>query len=263
MNLYKDKHIFIPLFLVFAAIVSYRAWQDMHPPPRAPHAFFDTYYFVHNDAMLTPFTTDPEDKRLLVIEAGDIRAGKDGALALGAPPVTPISLPQREIVLVMSVDAVPKDFASLGNLLAEAAGKWRDLGDIINDIYIKGPTDKKSLAEMVDGMNTMRDTMHNDYWLGIFAEEAALKAIPDARSKLEEAGKSLRTVILNAKNEQHPDEKIADLIMRLDKSRETPFLLQVEALPDYNALQKALTSPGPDKFVGFLVDADKAPKPPQ
>jgi hypothetical protein len=259
MNIYKDKHIFIPIFLAFAAIVGYRAWLDMHPPAHPPRAIFDTYYFVHDDKGMAPFTADPDDERALVVFAGHIHGGKDG-LALDPSPVTPISLPQREIILMFTLDAVPDSLDDLAPLLTKQAERWRYLGDIINDLYIKGPLDKKSFGELLAGVNSLREALHDEYWLGLYAARDPLLTTPDVAKKTEEAGKSLRTVILNAAEAQKPSEKLADTILKLDHDNEVPFLLEVDQLPDFNALQKAL-KPEPERFVGFMLDAEKAAPP--
>ena len=260
MNLYKDKHIYLPLFAVVAVIVGFRAWQDMHPAPKPPKDFFDTNYMVHNDQQMAPFTTDPDDQRDLVIDIGEIRTGKDGAVTLTPAPVTPITLPQREIILVASYDTLPNSLEAMGPLLAKAADKWRDAGDIVNDIYLKGPQDKKSVAAAFDQVNALRESLQNEYWLGFFVDRAALDSLPGVREKIEEAGKSMRTLVYTLKEAQRPGEKLEEMITKIDHDYEAPFMVKVNQLPDFKALREKL-KPEPERFVGFILDAGDKPPP--
>ncbi len=251
MSFSKDKHIIIPLFLAFSAVVAFRTWKDMHPPPTPKAGLYDTYYFVKDDAALKPFTSDPDDARPLVIMAGNIVTAKDGSLSVKSTPVAPVSLPQREIIPVFTLDAVPSSPEALAKTINEATEKWTNLGDLINDVYVDAPRDSKSLGKMLDQVNEVH--MHGDYWLGLFVDRKALENVSDAKTRLEEANKSMRTLILNQKEAQNPGEKLPQLIEDLDKAAVLPYLIEVKEAPDFEALHKEL-QPEPERFVGFLVD---------
>jgi hypothetical protein len=107
---------------------------------------------------------------------------------------------------------------------------------------------------MLDQVNAVRDAMHGSYWLGLFADRKSLESLTDAKLKLEEADKSIRTIILDQKEAQKPGEKLPELIEELDKADVLPFLLKVKEAPDFEALHKEL-HPEPERFVGFLVDS--------
>lgn len=257
MNFSKDKHIIIPICLALAGIVAWRSWQDLNPPPRPRQAYFDTYEFIRSDAALSTVaaaSSDNNDNRALVIWAGDFKM-KDGKLALAATPVKPVSLPQREVVLLYTLDAMPKSAEALAESLKESAEKWKNQGDFVNDIYLDGPDDQKGLTEMLDQCNPLRESMHDDYWFGIFLSRKAIEALPDRQKRLDDAGKSLRMMIFNAKESLQPGEKLEDMIQKLDKY-ELPFMLMTDDAPDMAGLQQRL-KPEPERFGGFIVDKDK------
>jgi hypothetical protein len=254
MNFSKDKHIIIPVCLALAAIVAWRSWQDLHPPPRPQRAFFDTYDLVRNDEALATLATarDGRDKnRALVVWAGDFKL-KDGKLTLAGTPVKPVSLPQREIVLLYTLDAAPKSVEVFADELSMTAEKWRNQGDLVNDIYLDGPDDIKGLTEMLDQCNPLRESLHNDYWFGIFVGRRAFETLPDRQKLIDNASKSLRTIIFNAKESLQPDEKMEDMILQLDKY-ELPFMLLTDETPDTASLQQRM-KPEPQRFSGFIVD---------
>lgn len=257
MNFSKDKHIIIPLALAFAAIVGFRAWHDMHQPPKPAMARFDAFYFVKNDAELAPFTTNPDDERVLVVWAGDIATAKDGSLKLKSTPVSPLSIPQREIIPLYTLDRVPSSSEALAKLLEAATEKWREAGDLINDIYIEPPADKKSLATLIDETNNLRHDMKEEYWLGVYTNKAAIESLTDRVNRLEDAGKSIRTLIVETNHDIKPGEKLEDFIRAVDKISVLPFMLQMDKHPDFDRLQHTL-QPQPERFSGFVLAASAA-----
>ncbi|TAL33765.1 MAG: hypothetical protein EPN97_09010 [Alphaproteobacteria bacterium] len=257
MNFSKDKHIIIPICLALAGIVAWRSWQDLHPPPRPQRAFFDTYDFVRSDEGLAAAAVSGDsrnDDRALVVWAGDFKM-KGGKLSLAATPVKAVSLPQREIILLYTLDAMPKSVEELAENLAANAETWKNQGDLVNDIYLDGPDDKKGLTEMLEQCNPLREKLHNGYWFGIFLSRKAIETLPDRQKQIDNASKSLRTMIFNAKESQQPDEKLEDMIQKLDKY-ELPFMLVMEDTPDFARLQQRL-KPEPERFAGFILIKDK------
>jgi hypothetical protein len=257
MNFSKDKHIIIPVCLVLAGIVAWRSWQDLHPPPRPQHAFFDTYDFVRSDEGLAAVTasgnSDRVGDRALVVWAGDFKM-KDGKLSLAATPVKAISLPQREVILLYTMDAMPKSTDALAESLSENVQTWKNQGDLINDIYLDGPDDKKGLTEMLEQCNSLREKLHNDYWFGILLSRKAIETLPDRQKQIDDASKSLRLMIFNAKESLQPNEKLEDMIQKLDKY-ELPFMLVTDTEPDLTGLQQRL-KPDPERFGGFIIAKD-------
>ena len=258
MNFSKDKHIIIPVCLVLAGVVAWRSWQDLHPPPRPQRAYFDTYDFVRSDEALAAVTaagtTGRDKNRALVVWAGDFKM-KDDKLTLAATPVKPVSLPQREVILLYTLDAAPKSAESITEGLSETAEKWRNLGDLVNDIYLDGPDDIKGMTDMLEQCNPLRESLRNDYWFGLLLDRKALESLPDRQKLIDDAGKSLRILIFNAKESLQPDEKLEDMIRALDKY-EAPFMLLTEGEPDTAGLQQRL-KPEPERFSGFIVAKDK------
>ena len=264
MEFVKDKHIIIPVCLAIAGIIVYRSWHDLHPPEVKAPPTFGSFFLVRDDQTMQSMTKDKDNSYPLVVWAGEADIGADMKVSVKPSPVTPVNVQQRELRLLYTFEGplpAPGDLAvdDLAAALHASAEKWRDQGDVINDIYLDPPpaTDAGKLLAIC---NPLRDGLKKDYWLGVTINRKSLMALPDADKQIAEATKSMRMLIFDVKPSLQPGETTGEMIIKLSKL-EVAYMLLVDELPDFNALSSDIKEHAKNKdappFPAILIDPEK------
>jgi hypothetical protein len=264
MEFAKDKHIIIPVCLAIAGIIAYRSWHDLHPPEVKSAPAFGSYFLVRDDQTMNSLTRDKENSYPLVIWAGEADIGADMKVVLKPSPVTPVNVQQRELRLLYTLKGplpAPGDPAldDLGAALHASGEKWRDQGDVINDLYVDPPPGTDA-GKLLAFCNPLREGLKKDYFLGVTIDRKSLTALPDADKQLAEATKSTRMLIFDAKQSLQPGETMGEMIVKLSKL-EFAYMLRSDEIPDFKALADDVKDHAKGKNVpllpAFLIDPEK------
>ncbi|HYD18928.1 MAG TPA: hypothetical protein VEF76_10660 [Patescibacteria group bacterium] len=250
-----DKRITAAGIAIAAAIIAYGAWKDLHPllQPQVKAASFTSYKMLHD--VKDPAALAKDQTSSFIFPIGEIK-GDDGVFVPSS--LKPVSLPQQETVLLLTLDKVPSHFSPVYDSLREPVKAWSRSGSLVNDVFIdysENPPDLDRIGPFTSGL---RAYLQRQYWIILGVRRTALPFSQENRTKLANMLKGIEFIVYRMEDVEKTGETLGQTITRIDKEG-LPFLLRVKALPDYDALKKELPE-GKQNFSGFVLGQQPSDK---
>ncbi len=244
-----DKRIVAAGLLILAGIIGYNAWDDMQPKPFVTHKTTMTAYtLVLRQEDVAAVKND--DTASGIFWAGDIAADP---VAITPSPIPPVGLAQQSSMPLFKMETLPAKLSPLFDAMAVSIKPWVENTSTVNDIYI----DYLSKAPDIDGLspltNGLRGYFEQQYWVVLGLRRTSLSYPQETITKLGNMLKSVEYFVYYLDDVTAKNETLEQTINRIGKEG-IPFMLRTSAVPDYDALQKAMPD-GQQSFGGFIIDA--------
>lgn len=247
-----DKRIVAAGIIGLLTAIGWMTWKDMHPPPPEKKLFTLTPFMLADKP--AELEGIPESVAKLVVWSGDIRAAGGKAPVFTASPVAVVSLPQREMMPLVTLDALPHALSTLYEEVEEGFKPWKDAGNLINDVYVDCRWDSPDLAALGVFVNGLRGHLQREAYVILQVRRGSGEQDTATHEKMANMLKSVQTFVYDLKDVQRPDETLGQAILRLD-AENLPFMLRTDRQPDHAALAKQMEKP-PEIFGGFVLERD-------
>ncbi len=256
----ENVKLIVAIIVVFLAIVSYRAYKDMNPPPERPDAevALTPSYYAETDEALAKLPS--ENIGSVLVKAGEISVDKDGSPQLSLNGPKPRTFAQVDVIPVINISNLPKNLNLTYDQIDAAILPWRKVGSLINDVAINFTQDNPDYDDIRIFCNGLRGRWRQDTFLDLQLKPPSGEITPATRNKMADLLKNTKLFIFDQENAAHKGEKPAAAIERL-KKEELPFLFITHQAVDLTELGKVMGTKS-STFAGIVLDLSHV-KPPQ
>lgn len=245
----RHKKPYAVIFIAVLLLVVSGALWDMHKlenPDIEPKIAL-RYHFVDDAG---DFARLPRDTSPLFMKVGAMERHENGDYTLQNNDIEPITLPQREVNIVISFTDLPDGMTSFGMTIEREITRWKRKNNKIVEIVLDWQTDKPDTARLLAAATALRQRLKLDYWVGVTLRRAWFENDPAQLESL--AGvrpDGIRSYVYSAPEAVKDGETLTQTLGALDAFG-IPYLLRVQEPPSPKEAQQLIDSH--EKLVGFV-----------
>lgn len=253
-----DKRIVAAGIVIVGLFIGYGAWKDMHPPPRTVQiANFTSYHMVTSNEELEKLKAEKD--AAAIIWVGDIESAEDGQTAFTPSPVHPVSLAQREVILLYRIkNTLSRQLSPVFEAFEKGLKPWVETGTLINDIYIEYQPEDPEVQRLGALSNGLRGHFRKEYWIDLELRRSSESLEPEQKREFGDLLKSTRLVVYKGEDVMSETDDLPEAIIRLS-SEGIPFALRLPRKPVLDGLAARLGDKA-DNLGGFVIDAAAEPE---
>lgn len=250
----KKNLPYLFIFLAIAAIVSYRAYTQMHPthPPDRPLTAEDKYFLKHKIASAPYYSESSQFETLPLfsfVEIGSISNNEKGGAVF--TPARKVPAPgERPIYPVLTIKEPLPTVAEIGHLAAEAIAPWRAASHDIDGVFIRYEVEKPDFDVYGATAKTLKKNLGS---INLVLKRSWFTDTPTSAIAVKNAGKYSRIFAYDMDEAGRKDETLSQTIAKLEENRLSFFLI-VDQKPDLLALKSEIGDQ--DAFMGIVYRKD-------
>jgi len=174
----RQKKPYAVIFAIIVAFVVYGAVRDMDRLKNPPEAERTVVRFNYADDA-GDFARLPLDTSPVVINIGKLTKDENGDYSLTASDIEAVTLPQREVNLLVTLSDLPQSVSAFGDMVDREITHWKRKNNKIVEIMLDWqsdtPPDVEKLGIFAVGL---RAHLKQDYWVGLFLRRGWFEADP-------------------------------------------------------------------------------------
>lgn len=246
----RQKKPYIIIFVFVAALVVYGAVRDMDRlknPPEMERAIVRFNYA--DDA--GDFARLPRDTSPVVINIGKLARDGSGSYSLTASDIEAVTLPQREVNLLVTLDDLPQSVSAFGEMVEREITHWKrknnKIVEIMLDWQADTPPDVEKLGIFASGL---RAHLKLDYWVGLFLRRGWFETDPAQLEWPQSSPNGIRSYVYYLDEVRRDGETLGQTLDALD-SFKLPYTLLTKELPPKKEAERLIKEHS--LFNGFVL----------
>jgi hypothetical protein len=245
----RQKKPYAIIFAVVVALVVIGALRDMDRLKNPPAQEKSIVRFNYADDA-GDFARLPRDTSPVMINIGSLTKDDDGSYRIAASDIEPITLPQREVNLLISFDTLPSSVTEFGRLIEAELTLWKRKNNKIVEILLDWQTDTPDLEKIGTFATGLREHLKLDYWIGLGVRRSWFEADPAQLEWPQSRADGIRHYVYTLEEAGHEGESLGQTLGALDDFG-LPYVLLVKQLPA--AKEARQLREAHDIFQGFVV----------
>ncbi|MDP2206714.1 MAG: hypothetical protein Q8K65_10465, partial [Alphaproteobacteria bacterium] len=173
----RQKKPYAIIFTIVVALVVIGALRDMDRMKNPPAQEKSIVRFNYADDA-GDFARLPRDTSPVMINIGHLGKDEDGSYRITASDIEPITLPQREVNLLISFDTLPSSVSEFGTLIEQEITLWKRKNNKIVEILLNWQTDTPDVEKVGNFAIGLREHLKLDYWVGRGVRRSCFEADP-------------------------------------------------------------------------------------
>lgn len=245
----RQKKPYAIIFALVVTLVVIGAVRDIdrlkNPPPQEKSLVRFNYADDASDFARLPRDTSP-----VMINIGRLSKDENGSYSITATDIEPVTLPQREVNLLVMFDELPSSVSEFGALIEAEVTRWKRKNNKIVEIVLDWQTDTPDVEKIGIFATGLRAHLKLDYWVGLgvrrgwFEADAAQLEWPQSRPD------GIRHYVYTLDEAGRDGESLNETLGALD-AFDLPYVLLVKALPAEKETRKLRETH--EIFQGFVV----------
>lgn len=244
----RHKKPYAVIFVVVLLLVIAGALRDMHKlnhPESEPKVAL-RYHFVDDAG---DFARLPRDTSPLFMKIGNMEKQENGEYILKNNDITPITLPQREVNLIVSFTDLPGSINGFASALEQDINKWKRKNNKIVEIILDWQTDNADTARLMATAKALRQYLKLDYWVGVTLQRRWLEQSAEAVAPFAEENTGVRSYVYSLSEAKKDSETLEQTISALDAFG-IFYLLRLPEPPPPKDVQRLIDAH--EKLLGFV-----------
>lgn len=245
----RHKKPYAVIFVAVLLLVVSGALWDMHKlnNPEAEPKTALRYHYVDDAG---DFARLPRDTSPLFMKIGTLHKQTDGTYALENNDIEPITLPQREVNLVISFSDLPSAMASFGEAIEQEINRWKRKNNKIVEVVLDWQTDTPDTGRLLAAAQALRQKLKMDFWIGVTLKRGWFEADPaQAQSIVTTESRGVRSYVYSIPEATKDGETLEQTIAALD-SFGIRYLLRIAEPPAPKEAQRLIETH--EKLLGFV-----------
>lgn len=225
----RKKKPYVIIFVIALALIAFGAFRDMSKlsEPDEDATYPLRYYYVDN---ASDFAGLPRDTSPVMLHVGTLDKDENGAYHINHTDVEPITLPQREVTIVIDMDDMPERAGIFGENILDEVTRWKRKNNKIAEIFLEWKTETADEEKLNYVTTGLYDYVRLDYWIGVVMRRSWLEQNPALAAWPQSKPFGLRHYMFDIKEAAREGETLADTIAALN-AYDFPFLIRTEDMP--------------------------------
>jgi hypothetical protein len=225
----RQKKPYAIIFVLVLALVVIGAVRDMdrmkNPPKQEKNLVRFNYVDDAGDFARLPRDTSP-----VMINIGRLDKDENGNYRITATEIEPITLPQREVNLLVTFNELPSSVSEFGALIEAEVTRWKRKNNKIVEIILDWQTDAPDVEKIGIFATGLRAHLKLDYWVGLGVRRGWFEADPAQLTWPQSRPDGIRHYVYTLDEAGRDGESLGETLGALD-SFGLPYVLRIKTLP--------------------------------
>jgi len=245
----RQKKPYAVIFAIAVALVLFGALRDMDrlKNPPEPEVTIVRYNYADDAG---DFARLPRDTSPVMINIGTLAKDEDGTYSLTASDIEAITLPQREVNLLVALNDLP-EASAFGEMVEREVTHWKRKNNKIVEIILDWQAETAPDIEKLGTLATdLRNYLKMDYWVGLGLRRGWFEADPAQLDWPQSGPDGIRSYVYYLDEAQREGESLDETLSALDAFK-LPYTLYVQDLPPEKEAERLIRAR--PLFNGFVL----------